>query len=282
LRRIRFLCFGIAFVLLAACQRTEERRPAMHDDIGRSLVVPAHVRRVVTLAPNVTELLFAMGAGAKIVGTDDFSNFPKAAGTLPKVGGMQPNIEKIVQLAPDLVLASTEGNHPNLARALAAAKIPLYVVRTDRLAEIAPAMQRFAALLGVSAEPAANALNAAVNGERRTRTPRPRVMFAVWTDPLYVAGRATYIDDLYELTGATNAVSVTGWPQYSLESFAAAPPDVLLYPRGSVSPEQVEHLLARIPGHHTRVVAVDQDVFQRPGPRMAEAAKTLNAILDIR
>ena len=243
---------------------------------------PAHrIERVITLAPNVTEIVFAVGAGGKIVGTDDYSDFPSAAAELPKVGGMQPNIEKIVALRPDLVLASTEGNHPNLAPALRAARIPLFVVKTDRLAEIPAAMGRVGAMLHAPhTNESVSALQRAIAIHRRTRAHPPRVLFAVWTDPLYVAGRDTFTDDLFTLTGATNAVTVSGWPQYSLESLVAAPPDLILYPRGAVTPQQVEALLERAPGLHSRVIPVNENVFQRPGPRLAEAAAQLNAILD--
>ncbi|HEX6095526.1 MAG TPA: helical backbone metal receptor [Thermoanaerobaculia bacterium] len=243
------------------------------------MAVPREIRRVVTLAPNLTEMIFALGAGDRIVGADDYSNHPEPAKKLPKVGGMQPNIEKIVALKPDIVFASTEGNHPNLAPALGAANIPLFVVRTDRLAEIPVAMRRLASMLGTG-DGAVAELERAVAAQKRTRANAPRVLFAVWTDPLYVAGRNTFTGDLYALTGARNAVEVTGWPQYSLESLAAAPPDILLYPRGAVTPQQVEALLQRVPGLRMRVISVNEDIFQRPGPRMAEAAKALNAILD--
>src|SRR4029079_4361652 len=107
------------------------------------------IHRVVTLAPNLTEIAFAAGAGAKIVCTDDFSDFPEQAKRLPKVGGLQPDIEKIVACHPDVVLATTNGNHPNLAPALAAVKIPLFVVRTARLEEIPAAMEKIGAMLDV-------------------------------------------------------------------------------------------------------------------------------------
>lgn len=265
-------------LLLTACG--EPPAATTKDDLGRDVALPREVRRVVTLSPNLTEMVYAVGAGERLAGADDFSNFPAAAAALPKVGGMQPNLEKIVALRPDLVLASTEGNHPNLGPALAAAQIPLFVVRTDRLAQIAPAMRRIGELLDAPrTEDAVRELEAAVDRQRRTRAIRTRVLFAVWTDPLYVAGRETFTDDLFALTGAENAVPVKGWPQYSLESFIAAPPDLLLYPRGAVTPQQADALLARA-GLRTRVVAVDEDIFQRPGPRMALAAGSLNAILD--
>ena len=266
-------------LLLFSCR---EAPPATtHDDLGRPLSLPRTITRVVSLAPNLTEVAYAIGAGGKVVGADDFSNYPAEARGLPKVGGMQPNIEKIVALKPDLVIASTEGNHPNLAPALSAAGIPLFVVRTDRLAEIPAAMRRLGQILGAEqTEERVRAVERAIAAQRRVRVDGPRVLFAVWTDPLYVAGRNTFTDDLFALTGARNAVTVSGWPQYSLESLVAAPPDIILYPRGALTPQQVEALLARAPGVRSRVVSVNEDIFQRPGPRMAEAAAALNAILD--
>jgi len=243
--------------------------------------MPRDITRVVSLAANVTEMIYAVGAEEKLVGTDDFSNYPAAARALPKVGGMQPNVERIIALRPDLVFASSEGNMPNIEPPLKAAGIPIYVVRTDRLSEIAPAMERIGALLGAEQRAiAATELRLHIAAQRRMRVNHPRVLFAVWADPLYVAGRATFTDDLFALAGAQNAVQVTGWPQYSLESLAAHPPDLVLHPRKSVTRAEIDAMLARVPGVHPRVVAVDEDIFQRPGPRVVDAAKELNAILD--
>lgn len=270
----RFL-FLLVFAL--ACTREPV---ASRDDLGRAVTLPREINRVVSLAPNITEILFAVEAGEKLVGTDDFSNFPQAARKLPKVGGMQPNVEKIAALKPDLVLASTEGNHPNLAQALEAAGIPLYVVRTDRLSEIEPAMEKLGELLHASGKNRVRELRDDLARQTRKRERPLRILFAVWTDPLYVAGRNTFTEDLLHLTGAQNAVEVTGWPQYSLESLAASPPDLILYPRGAVTPQQMDALMKRVPSIKAKVVAVDEDIFQRPGPRVVQAAAALNAILD--
>src|SRR5204863_9526748 len=123
--------------------------------------------------------------------------------------------------------------------------VPLLVVRNERLSDIAASMRRIAGALGVPSQTAVGTLERALAAERRTRAQPPRVMLAVWTDPLYVAGRETFADDLFNLAGATNAVAVTGWPQYSLESFVAAPPDILLLPDRSVAPAQANALMAR-------------------------------------
>ncbi|HET7436618.1 MAG TPA: helical backbone metal receptor [Thermoanaerobaculia bacterium] len=262
-----------------ACRAPEASRSA--DDLGRPVTLPPQVQHIVTLSPNITEMLFALGAQSKLIGADDNSNFPPPARQLPKVGTMQPNIEKIAALHPDIVFASSEGNSPNLGPALAAVNIPLYVVRTDRLNEIAPAMDRLGRMVDApQRESAVHGLERAIAAQRRTRTHAPRVLFVVWTDPLYVAGSNTFTDDLYALTGAANAVEADGWPQYSLESLAAHPPDLLLYPRGSVTRAQIDVLLARAARLQPRIVDVDDDIFQRPGPRVAQAAAALNAILD--
>ncbi|HYK02788.1 MAG TPA: helical backbone metal receptor [Thermoanaerobaculia bacterium] len=271
-----------AAVFFALACAGERPAATVKDDLGRDVAVPSRVTRVVTLAPNLTEMIFAIGAGERIAGADDFSNFPAAARAIPKVGGMQPNLEKIVALRPQLVIASTEGNHPNLAPALAAANVPLFVVRTDRLDQIPPAMTRLGRLFDVDTSRVVRDFEAAIAAQKRVRPNPPRVMFAVWTDPLYVGGRDTFTDDILQLTGATNAVEVTGWPQYSLESLVAAPPDLILYPRGAVTPEQLTALQKRVPELKAKIVAVDEDIFQRPGPRVVEAAKRLNAILDSR
>ena len=253
------------------------------DDIGRTVRLPATIDRVVTLAPNLTEIVFAVGGGEKLVGADDFSNHPPEARALPRVGGMRPDIERVVALAPDLVLASTEGNQPGVAPSLAAAGVPLFVVRTDRLDEIPVSLARVGELLGTgNGETAASTLRDQVRRQSRRRTSQPRVLFAVWPDPLYVAGPGTFTDDLVRLTGARNAVEAGGWPQYSHETLLSRPPDIVLHPAATVSRAAIAALFAAAPSQlrGMEIVAVDDDLFTRPGPRVAEAAAALNAIID--
>ena len=259
-----FILHPSAFILvfLFACAQPQEPK--------------ATVRRVVTLAPNVTEMVFALGCGSKIVGTDNFSDYPDDVKRLPRVGGVEPDIEKIVALHPDLVIASASNAHPNLRRALTAAHLPLMVIKTDRLAEIETSMRDIERALGC---PHAPAVAPALESQRRKRGKSPRVLFAVWTNPLYVAGTRSFVDDLFTLTGARNAVDAPGWPQYSLEAFAAHPPDLLLYPARSVKVEAVDDLLRRA-NVNVDAVAIDENLFTRPGPRMPGAAAELNRILD--
>jgi ABC-type hemin transport system substrate-binding protein len=266
----RVFIFALA-LLLSACVR-EEQQP-----------LPEGSSRVVSLAPNITEMIYAVGAQRRLVGTDNFSDYPLSAKALPKVGGTQPNVEKIISLKPDLVMASTSSVPPGLESSLRAAKIPLVWIKTDRLADVPGAMALVGAHLGVLDVPVHVArLRAAMDKQKRTRAHPPRVLFAVWTNPLYVAGRDTFAGDLLEHCGATNAVTVTGWPQYSLESLLANPPDIILYPNQSVTPRAMQELLDAAPGlrDRVRVVPVEENVFVRPGPRVVEAARQLNGILD--
>ncbi len=245
--------------------------------------LPEGSSRVVSLAPNITEMIYSVGARRRLVGTDDFSDYPPSAKSLPKVGGTQPNVEKIISLKPDLVLASTSSVPPGLESSLRAAQIPLAWIKTDRLSDVPGAMGLVGAHLGVLDVPVyVGRLQDEINKQKRTRAHPPRVLFAVWTNPLYVAGRNTFVGDLLEHCGATNAVTVTGWPQYSLESLLANPPDVILYPNLSVTPRAMQELLDAAPGlrDRVRVVPVEENVFVRPGPRVVQAARQLNAILD--
>src|SRR5258706_4607284 len=142
--------------------------------------------RIVTLAPNVTEMVSALGAAARIEGTDDYAADAMPARKLPSVGGLQPNLEKIVAVRPDLVIANAAGLQPNLGRSLASVHIPLLVVTNERLDDITKSMTAIGNALGADSAHAVATLNASLAGQRRTRPPPPRVMLAVWTDPLYV------------------------------------------------------------------------------------------------
>jgi iron complex transport system substrate-binding protein len=232
-------------------------------------------RRIITLAPNLTEIVFAIGAGGRIVATDDYSDSPPAAKRLPKLGGTEPNIERILAAKPDLVLASASAN----VTALRAAHLPLEVIKTDRLDDVARVMSALGAELHAPhGSDAARAVREGLAKQRRTRAHPPRILFAAWNQPLYVGGRETFIDDLFRLCGAQNAVQVTGWPQYAIESVVASPPDIVLHS----SRLDMEPLLRAAPELRTRsrIVAIDENRFTRPGPHVVEAAANLNAIIE--
>lgn len=256
------LALGAWCLAVAACSREAARQApgARHQEPSR----------VITLAPNLTEIVFAIGAGPRVVATDDFSDSPPAAQRLPKVGGVEPNIERIAAAKPDLVLASASANVTPLQKA----KLPLEVIRTDRMDDVPIAIEHLGAELGVAARArdVARDLRDALARERRHRAHPPRILFVAWNQPLYVGGRETFVDDLFAICGAQNAVQVKGWPQYAIESVVASPPDIILHSSRLTIPPEI--------AGKSRVVAVDENRFTRPGPHMVDAAKNLNAIID--
>lgn len=240
---------------------------------------PTSVHRIVTLAPNVTEIVYALGSGGLVAGTDEHSNEPAAARRLPKVGGMQPDLERIASLRPDLVIGITAGAHPALRPALAALHLPLLLIRADRLGDIGPSIRRIGEAVGSSnVEMSIDRLNRSLAAAKRQRKHPPRVLFIVWADPLYAGGRDTLAGDLLDLTGAANAAPVSGWRQLSLETVIANPPDIILYADRSIPRAQIDALLSR--GVQGEAIAVDEDLFTRAGPRIGAAAARLNGILD--
>jgi len=267
--------------LFPACHT--ETAPSIRDDLGRQVVISGPVTRIVSLAPNVTETLVAIGAGDSIVGTDDFSNYPPSVRGLPKLGGMSPSVERIAALEPDLVLASTSANQPSLPPVLQSIGVPFFVTRVERIAEVAPFIRRLGEVVGATgAEEQARVFETGLARERRTRRARPRVLFVLWADPLFVSGRDTFIDDLFELTGAQNFVeaSIKGWPQYSYETLVADPPDIVIVAAGD---EVLAGVRAKLDPIATRKIVyrrVDEDLFSRPGPRLVQAARELNTIVD--
>jgi iron complex transport system substrate-binding protein len=225
-------------------------------------------------------MLFALGAGDAVVGTDDYSDTPAAAKRRPKVGGVVPNLERILALHPDLIFVASSNAGPQLLGALQRLHLPYEVIRTDRAEDVGAALESIGKRLELADPHAAKvALDTALSRQRRTRTKPPRVLFVAYTQPLYVAGRKTFAGDIIELCGAENAATVEGWPQYSIETLLANPPDVVLHPDKSVSTGTVEALFAHAP-RKPRVVGVDENIFSRPGPRIVDAAHRLNAILD--
>ena len=243
--------------------------------------------RVVTLAPHLTEIIYAAGAGDKLVATVTSSDYPAAARALPRIGsGIHVNVERIIALRPDLIAAwMPSGAAQTLAPSAGTLQIPLIYSRPVRLDDIPAEILRFGRLLGT--EPAA----AAAAGELRRRLralreqyaqrPPVSVFIEVGTNPLYTIGHDPLLADALRVCGAVNVYDASALPapQVSAESVLIARPDmVIVSPRGPAGLEQ------RV-GHWTdlkldaalrrQVYAIDPDEMFRPGPRLIDATEKL-------
>jgi len=250
---------------------------------NRQVAVNAKPLRIVSIGPSNTEFLYALGAGALLVGVDDFSNEPAAAKSVDKVGGVKVNLEKVVSLRPDLVV--TVRFSDGTIERLGSAGLNVLVVDPQGIGDVA----RTAILLGRAVGSNGDGLAASIDArlqQVRARTAgaaKPRVFHEVdASDPAkpFTAGPGSYIHDLIEIAGGENVAAKAGsaYPQLSLEEIVRADPEVIVLGDADygVSPEQV----ASRPGwsglsavKDRKVFGVSGDLVSRPGPRVADAAE---------
>jgi ABC-type Fe3+-hydroxamate transport system substrate-binding protein len=277
--------------VLAACSRPADRPAAavsVTDDAGRTVALAAPARRVVSLAPATTELLFALGAGDRVVGRTTWCKYPPEAERVPSVGdGINPNIEAVAARRPDLVLVYRSALNAAAAEQFARLGIPTAVLAQDRMADVA----RHARLLGrlVGRERTGDSIARSL--ERLTSArPRPAgvsLAFIVWDNPPTIIGAGSFLDELATLAGARNVFHDIAAPSanVSLETLAARNPDVVAVIVEPADTNAVPAYAARrewqaVPAVRARrFVRLPADLFGRPSPRAPEAVAALRRLL---
>ena len=261
------------------------------DGLGRQVALLAPAERIVSLAPSNTEILFAVGAGAQVVGRDELSDFPVEANTVSSIGSTfgQLNTEAIVALQPDLVLAASI-TAPEQVQALEDLGLTIYLLpNPDDFEGLYQNLQAVGELTGrqEGAAELAASLEARVTAvaEQLQGADRPQVFYeADGSDPTapWTTGSGTFQSVLIDLAGGANvAAEITGWGQFSLEQLVAVDPQVILFGSGTFVPTTAESLAAR-PGWGAmsavadgRVHAIDTNWVDRPGPRLVEALEAM-------
>ena len=262
------------------------------DGAGRTVQVPGRPARIVSLAPSVTEILFALGAQDRVVGVTDFCEHPAAAAAKPRIGGLiNPDLERILGLKPDLAIASTTGNYLDDTERLTALGVPVYAIETPDIAGILDAFQQVGDLLG---EPDRSRTVVAGLRDRiervRSRASRgrhPVVLFVIEPDPLIAPGRETFIGEALAIAGGVAASPSAGgstarWAQYDLEQVIAMRPDVILTTK--VHAAWAERLpsikeWATVPAVANGRIHVVSDAIQNPGPRLIDGIEEVAEIL---
>ncbi len=254
------------------------------DALGRIVPLTAAPQRIVSLVPSLTEYLFAIGAGARLVGVTDFCSEPaEQVAHVPRVRGTKnPDRERIIALRPDLVLASKEENRQRDVQALEAAGVAVYV--TD-ICSVAAALEQLAVLSRLleaeqSAAPLLDELHVALTAaeQRFSRGARWRVLAFIWRDPWMAVGGDTYADDLLRVCGADNlALRLEGrYPRAALEAFMQLDPEVILLPdepyRFGEADMQTLALFSHVPAVRAgRISLCDGRLLTWYGPRTVEA-----------
>jgi len=281
---------ALASASLCAATRTaaNDSTRVVVDETGRRVTLPAEVHRIVSLAPNLTETIYAIGAGARLAGDTDFCDVPQEAKSKPHVGApVNPSLEAIIALKPDLVLASASINWPATADALLKMGVPVYTTDPHTVDDMLVGITHIGAVIGAEAE--ANSLAAALRARLDAlaqklagRTPR-RVLFIVWDDPLISIGPRTFIADALRLSGGVSVLDVEqSWPHVSLEHVVKLQPEFLVFTgdHGDGEASKLDELRERKVWRDLDAVKSGRVAFisgevDRPAPQLIDAIEDL-------
>ncbi|HTU34790.1 MAG TPA: helical backbone metal receptor [Candidatus Acidoferrum sp.] len=258
------------------------------DGTGRRVKIPARVGRIVSLAPNLTETLYALGLGDRLVGDTTYCDVPEDAKTKPHVGApVNPSVEAIIALRPNMVFATTSINRVETVDALEHLGIPVYTTNSQTVREMIDSVGQIADVTDAAAVGAAltASLNARLDALRKRLAGEPpvRAVFVVWLDPLQSVGQHTFIADAMRWAGAESVVtSNQNWPQLSFEEVVRLQPEYFVFAsshsgEGAVTVEDLQKrpvwkdLRAVRDGH----VAIVSDEIDRPDPGLIGAIEEL-------
>ncbi len=286
-----------AVVLLASCaQRQQNSNPNLQtrevvDEAGRRVAVPIEVERLVSLAPNLTEIVYAIGAGNRLVGDTTFCDYPPEAMNVAKVGDtLQPSIERILALHPQLVLVSTASQLEAFTTQLNEQQIAVYVTDARDLESVFRSILNVGDLLNETA--AASGLVSQLRAradsvERAVARVQPvSVFFQLSGQPLYTAGKTSFVTNLIERAGGRSVTADVNeaWPRLSDEAALASRPETVIMlsgdSMGELANTKVAAALKNSPAvRNGRVYLIDGDLLTRPGPRLVDGLEQMAHVL---
>lgn len=272
-------------VILLLCGLGCQASPRTARDVqGHTLTLAAPPRRIVSLAPGTTEMLFALGLGKSIVGDTTYCDYPPAARQIAKIGDMRVNYEKVIALRPDLVVAA-DANNATIPR-LRQLGLPVFVIAPTSYAAVELSLHDLGQLTQTDAQArqAVARMQAARAFARRIvrqDSRRPLLLPVIGVGPLYVAGSGTFIGDLIAQAGGQNtAAAIGGYAPYSKELALAHPSDIILADKASQAVLEADPVLRNLPAVRARrFVFIDPNILNRPGPRLADALRLLTRAL---
>ncbi len=283
---VLFLICNVA--ALTACKSEITTAPAqiktreVTDDLGRKIKIPERVERVVSLAPNLTENIFAVGAGDRLVGVTSFCNYPDGAQKIQKVGDtINPNIETIVALRPQIVFVSTASQIETFTKTLETQGITVFVTNPKDLNGVFANLRQLGDIFGTTDKTAdlieelekrIGAIEAQSRGKAKTKT-----FVQISKEPLFTIGKESFLTEIIERAGAASVTKdvATAYPKISKETALALNPDAIIL---SESPDNLEpnDVFKNSPAmKNKKVFRVNADILSRPAPRIVDALEQI-------
>ncbi len=288
---LRLLLYFAACGFLLAAGASAHAAILVQDDAGERIVLEQPARRIVSLAPHITELLFAAGAGKAVIAADEYSDFPPQARKLPRIGNAYAmDLEGMLALKPDLVIAWKSGGGTSQVAKLRSLGIRVFLSGPKILDDIPRAVETFGRIAGSEAvarpEAARLRARAAELGAQFSQRSKVSVVFEIWSPPIMTVNGTHLIDAVLRLCGADNPFSGLPalTPTISTESVVGANPGVILASgQGNARPAYLDDWLRwpSIPAvAHGLVMMIPGDLIDRPGPRIFEGAAEICGIVD--
>lgn len=280
--------------LTLSCSERQEKSPAaltrsFTDEVGRKIAVTSDPQRIISLAPSITEVLFALKLGDRVVGVTSYCDFPAEAKAKEKVGDtLKPNLERLIALKPDLVLVSTASQLEKITQQLDQLGIPVFITNPKSVNEVVASLRKIGDLTGAvqQAETLAAEMQTRIAAVQRqvTTASAPRVLYILQLSPLITAGKNTFINDLITQAGgrSISGEEAADYPQFSRETALARAPEVIIVPESHgtelVNIEAVQQAFATTPAiKNKRLIRINPDLIDRPGPRIVEGLEALRA-----
>jgi iron complex transport system substrate-binding protein len=255
----------------------------MIDDLGRAVRLPVEVKRAVSLAPNLTENTFAVGAGDRLVGVTTYCNYPEQALAVEKVGDTQvPNVERIIALRPQVVLVSTASQLEAFTRTLADQNIAVFVTNPTSFGGVLRNLEQLGEIFGTQAEAKAVIEDLKRRSEAIERSahskPKVRVFVQISREPLYTVGRDSFVTEIVQRAGGDVVTKDVekAFPVLSKETALALSPDVIVLSDSEDNREPNDAFRNSPAVKNARVFRVNPDILSRPGPRLIDAMEQIS------
>lgn len=265
----------------------------LKDQMDREVTLEKEPERIVSLAPSNTEILFSLGLGDKVVGVTNYCDYPEEAKAKEKIGGFaNPNIEKIISLKPDLVVATDMHQKP--VEQLEKLNIPVVVLAPKNISDVLESIEMIGEATGKTDE--SQKLVETLSQRIKTvedkvagipQEKRPKVYYEVWPEPFTTAGPGTFVNDIIEKAGGQNIAgdAQKAYPEYSQEMIISKNPDIIIFSHHGSSKQTVEDILKRSGWESIKamkdkkVYYVDENIVQRATPRLIDGLEQFASII---